>query len=267
MSLTYDQLRVLIGLKAGYCPNLSVDDFEGNQAAIVQMALDRGLNRFLECEINVRMGEREKHQWSFLTPVPTYSIPAGASSIVLPENFVEFLGDPVYDPGQSGTCERIRLEGADRALERLSWSQGTGRPNIGGVRALDDQAFGKTIWELVFHPVANADYQVKAPTKINALIPNQTTALVIGGSAHENTAIEACRAELVAILDDLDDGGKAEGRFQQFLSASIAHDRSQTAARMLPRITDPSMYDWRKFCVEAWCSEEPLLLYQGRNDW
>ncbi len=262
MSLTYDQLRASIGFKAGYAPTLSTSTFVGNQAALVEEIMRRGLRRWADPPM--LPGEHFKHQWSCLTPTLTLDLPSGATAIDLPANFVEFRSPLAYAPGASTLFPPLEIVGAEFVMKYASQATGSGRPRWGGVRVKDSQDVHVTAWELAIWPTADQDYQVKALTKIDPVIPGADDDIVIGGSAHEATILEACLCEAVAMLDDLDNNVDHESRFLSFLQASITHDRQVTAPQRLPRMVDSGLFDWRQWTVDAWCCD-PQMEYVGAS--
>jgi hypothetical protein len=260
MALTYATLRGRIGHKAGYAPSMSTSDFVGNQSTIVERALQAGLSRFYDPP--PLPGEREKHLWSFLTPTLTFDLIEGQYSYDLPDSFVAFMSPLAYAPGDNDAYPPIEVTGADTVQKLLGRSDDPGRPIVAGVRVKASHDIHVTAWELVLHPVPDGDYQVKAATKINPTVPGATGDVPLGGQPHENTIIAACIAELVAMLDDLDDGGKSEMRFMEFLRSSVSHDRQVTAAQTMGYNGNPSSDHWKD---RLWseCSTIPPILYNG----
>ncbi len=262
MSLTYDKLRARIGHKAGY--GLTVSSFVGNQASLVEQILERGLARFYDPP--VLPGERDKHQWSFLTPTITIDLVASQYAYPLPHGFASFMGPLMYAPGQNDFYPPIEIMGAEEVQRRLGYSDDTGRPCIGGIRVLNSIDIHKTAWELIVHPVPDAAYQVKGQAKLNPVLPGESDDVLLGGQPHENTIIEACLAETVAFLDDLDDGGSSERRFLEFLASSISHDRHVTGAQTVGYVGDPGLADWRDVSWGLFATD-PRLTFMGMSNW
>lgn len=257
MSLTYDDLRSRIGHKAGY--GLGVSSFDTDQSAQVEIILHNALNRV--CDPPLLPGMGEKHQWSFLTPSLTLDLLAGQYAYDLPAQFVAFMGPIVMAPGQNNWYPPIELVGAQEVERRLAEFDSTSRPCIAGVRTKPSQGVGATAWELIVHPTPDADYQVKAPIRINPTIPGQATDPLPGGQPHELMFVRACIAETVRALVDEGDGGLADRDFMEALQASISHDLRVTGAQRLPKNTDPGMaMDCDPYCYD-W--NVPALTYQG----
>lgn len=257
MSLTYDDLRSRIGEKAKY--GYIVQAFAPEEAARVEIILKNALNRFFDPMI--LPGESEKHQWSFLTPSLTIDLVEGQYAYDLPVQFVAFMGPLVMAPGQNNWYPPIEVLGAQEVERRLAEFDSNSRPCIAGVRIKNAQDQAETQWELIVHPTPDADYQVKAPIRINPTIPGAAGDIPLGGQPHDHTLVCACNAETVAHLADQGDGGQSEVRFIEALRSSVSHDRRVTGAHRLPKNTDPGSYD------DPYCASNfniPPLTYQNQ---
>jgi hypothetical protein len=254
MAITYDDLRARIGNKLGY--GYAKSDWTSNaqKTELVERCLKSGLSRFYDPP-----GD-PKHFWSFLRPTLTLDLVAGQYAYDLPANFVSFEGPLHHAPGQTDWYPPIQIAGAEQVQERLGESDDPGRPCIAGVRVKAAQDVSATAWELIVHPVPDANYQVKAATKINPTLPGQATDIPLGGQPHEQTLIEACLAEC-ELFDELEDRSHHQ-RFLECLQSSISHDRRVSGAQTLGYNGDPSNADVEHPWRDYW--NVPAVTYQGQ---
>ncbi len=262
--MTYNDLRERIGDKLGYGYDSSNWSSSNPKADRVAKILSLALSRFYDPA--PLPGERDKHQWSFLSPTLTLDLVADQYAYALPHNFAMFHGPLIHAPGNTNWYPPIKLMGAEYVQTRLGETNETGRPYYAGVRAKDGAAITKTVWELIVAPVPDQSYQVKASIKINPILPAVNDAwtadVPMGGQPHDRTLIEACYAEC-EMFDELSDKVH-NGMFVECLRSSVSHDRQVSSAHTLGYNGDPSV---SRYWRDGWDANVPALTYLNSSDW
>lgn len=236
--MTYDDVRDRIGDALGYGLSKSAWSGDSNRVERVERILEMGLGRFYNPP--VLPGERERWQWSFLTPTVNLQLETGVSTYDLPQNFVMFEGALTHAPGVTILYPKIRETGAERVRYELQNSGATGRPFMYGVRVKNNSGVGGTQWEMVVYPIPDEDYQVQGAMRINPVVPGADGDLPLGGQPHDQTVIEACLAEWE--LFDEYAGQAHQIRFMECLISSVSHDRNVSSPKAVGYFGDPGAY-------------------------
>jgi hypothetical protein len=218
--MTYDELRSRIGDMLAYGYDISIWSADAVKVERVERMLIGGLNRFYH---PVPVGGIEKYQWSFLEPTVQITFLEGQSVIDLPDNFSYIIGSIVYPPSTTSPYPKIPIIGAEDVQVELQTGTSEGRPLVAGVRVKDTQGLERVRWELVYAPVADADYQAKVRMAIQPVYPGAVGEVPLGGQPHEQTILEACLAE-VEMFEEFGDRRHTE-RYMESLASSISHDR------------------------------------------
>lgn len=246
--MTYDDLRSLIGDKLGY--GLSKSSWESNASKTtrVERILEAGLRRFYSPQ--TLPNERERHQWSFLSPTKTIDLLAGETTYALPADFVMFNGPLTYAPGVTVLYPPVREVGSEKVRYELQTSGATGRPVMFGTRVKDTTAIHTTEYEAIFFPIPDQDYQVLGEMQINPTLPGAVGDVPLGGQPHEASLIEACYAEW-ELFDEY--GGSAhQQRFLECLISSVSHDRQVSCQKTAGYMGDPSAYQYTTRDRHGW---------------
>jgi hypothetical protein len=264
MPITYDDLRARIGDKLGYGYAKSNWSSVAVKAERVERLLESALSRFYKPPVLVQMGEREQHQWSFLSPTLTLDLAASQYAYDLPSHFAMLNGPLIHMPGNTDWYQPIQVMGAEFVQTRLSEYSGTGRPQWCGVRVKAALEVHTTQWELIVAPMPDQRYQVKASITINPTVPGAIGDVPLGGQPHEQTLIEACLAEC-ELFEEFGEQ-KHQARFMECLIASVSHDRQVSSAHSLGYNGDPSTYG---HSLGGWCGvvDIPPLTYLGLDTW
>lgn len=232
MSITYDDLRDIIGDQLGYGVSSASWSANSDKTTRIERCLEGGLRRFYNPEA--------PHQWSFLFPVKDMQFEAGVYRYVLPADFAMLQTGhcPTYAPGDDSIWPPLAVTGAEVLWYRLQMDTASGRPRECAVQLATVSESVGTRYELLVYPVPDDAYVIKLPYQINPTIPGHDESVPLGGQPHEQTLIEACRAEAEA-FDEFSDG-RYEQRFMQRLQASIAHDQLVTMPFRLGQNIDRS---------------------------
>lgn len=236
MSLTITKTGLLgrIGRKLGYGRTSS--SFTSTQLADATAVLEDALRRFYEPDI--LPGEREKHQWSFLTPTLRFQFVENQFRVDLPEDFSMLNGPITYARGEDTVYPPIEIVGPQEIYKRQQQDDSAGRPQFAAVQVKAVDPVAGTRHELLLYPTSDDDYEVNLSYKVNPYSLDFDTALPLGGQAHVQTIIAACLAE-AAVFDELTDG-QDEARYIERLRSSISHDRRVFAPESLGLMREPS---------------------------
>lgn len=189
--------------------------------------------------ISVKGGQRLVyncgHDWSFLKPVATLTLPAGASTLPLPDDYAAADGpiqigvassssyyhslvlgpwQPIYQmesrqPGQTGipqyVCEQVTKGTTPTAGQRMV---------------------------LHFFPAADQDYQLNFAYRLNVDATSGALPYLYGGSQHSELFLAACKAAAERDIDNIP-AAAPNAVHQQSFAALLE------AAKMLDRRSKP----------------------------
>lgn len=217
MGVTYDDLRDIIGDQLGYGVSSTSWSADATKTERIERCLEGALRRFYVPDV--------PHQWTFLFPVKDMPLVEGVYRYVLPADFamLQTSHKPTFAPGEDAIFPSLDIMGPETLWYMLQQDESAGRPRICAIQLATAVDGIGTRYELLVYPVPDTDYILKLPYQINPIIPGADGAVPLGGQPHEQTVIEACRAEAEAF--DEFSNGRYEQRFQQRLAASIAHDQ------------------------------------------
>lgn len=218
LSLNKNQLLAVIGQAMGIGAN--PDTWTHGELSKATESLRSGLRRFYDPP--VIPGERNKHLWSFLEPVRVINLEAEKHTYDLPEDFAMLSGNLTYAPGTTVLYPEIKEIAESDIRYRLQHTVATGRPSVCATRVKDSAEDGKVLYEILFYPIPDQDYEVSIKYRFNPLNMASDVALPMGGQPHAQTIIEAC---LAAVEDYGGAPGVHSKRFMESLYSSISHDR------------------------------------------
>lgn len=218
MSVTYNDMRRHLANEAGY--DLALN-FDTNQSLRIEDWLPEALRLFYDPM--VLPGEREKHQWSFLTPTITLTTTADDATVQLPIDFAYLTGPLEFAPGSQVLYPPIQITSVDQIQKWQAYDTSSSRPRFAALRAMRGDPVANVQNELVFYPTPDDAYSLSARARLNPVFPGATTEVPLGGQPHEQTIIQACRA----VVERFNHGpGPETQRFTELLKSSISHDRA-----------------------------------------
>jgi hypothetical protein len=228
LTIAFRELQGEIGLFAGWGRGALVYDdpaWDARKQQAIDSATKKGMRRFYFSAM--MPGEPAAHDWSFLRPTAALSLPAGATSIQLPDDFAGIEGSGQIVAGvDEDRPHEIEVVGVGR-IRQLSTAAPTetGPPRyvavvpFKGTSPVAGQRF-----QLQVYPQADQAYTVDLEYY---LLPDYLTGALpfcYGGAVHSGTILEAC---LAAFERDMDDAMSVhEAHYQTLLAASISYDRN-----------------------------------------
>jgi hypothetical protein len=224
LNLAYKNLMGEVGFFLGYGRGALLGDVAWN--AQQQLAIDSvvasGLRQFYYPP--VAPGMTAPMNWSFLKPLMSLDLPAGAQTAQLPFDFGGVEGEMTILAPQNTTWFTIKI--CDEGQIRQEYSRFpnmTGRPLRAGVeqgkRPISDRSQTQLIF---FFPTADTDYTIQCQYYVNPDYLSGALPYAYGGPQHAETLLESCLAIAEQRLDD-----RAEVHSQKWmerLTASIGQD-------------------------------------------
>lgn len=171
-------------------------------------------------------GERFSHEWAFLKPIASLSIPSGASELELPDDFGGFAEGPITLSNSGGTLVNsvsLTGEGIVREAQERNGST-TGIPQlvalvpIKGVGVQRGQRFKLTLW-----PDADAAYTIKFPYIVLPEALTGAKPYSYGGAQHVETVMASCLERAEFYRDNR--RGVCFANWIERLTASVSIDR------------------------------------------
>lgn len=219
---TYLWLKREVGgyLGFGWNRNSWSHDQDGRVDSIVQS----GLKRFY-FPPPLPQGEgsppRPPHKWSFLCPKTTLPLSSGTQAYNLPADFSGILGEFNFSSGSSR--DRIAIVPEPQLRHLTVSNPQNGVPTHAAVRPKSSDSSAAQVWEVLFYPTPNATFTLEYRYTVVPPAIDSTNAYPLGGKQHSETILAACFYEAVQ-RERMDDGGMAQARFFERLSASVDLD-------------------------------------------
>ena len=175
-------------------------------------------------------GERDNHQWSFLTPTYRLALVSGKYTYDMPDTFSAINGDIRYAPNTGQCYPDIEVSSIDHVLNILEYSTDSYfAPTSAAFRVKEPDETAGTKWELVLAPAPPGGVEILIPFSVNPYQLDKSIELPLGGQPHSQTLIESCLAAA-----EIEMGGQSnihQNKFLVKLQASISHDRQATCPR------------------------------------
>ncbi len=232
LNLAVSEIQAKLGTFAGWGRGaLYGDDAWGStRQAIIDDATQSGLRRFYYPE--PAEGESQTYDWSFLRPTSNLSLPVGAQTIALPDDFQSAEG-PLTVLTSTTTSMPFLIRWINAGLLRQKYSM---TPIISGppLYAAIDPLRGTTgtqssRTQLLIYPMADQDYTLQCTYVINPDYLTGAAPYAYGGPEHAETILESCLAVMEKRLDDM--SGVHSEEFGRRLMASIGMDRKKKPQR------------------------------------
>lgn len=225
LSLKYGDLKAALGLFLGY--GRGTDKGDAAWSARVSSVLDElvksGLRQFYFPAPEDKGGV--SYEWSFLRPTTTLTLPSGADSIELPDDFGGFDGSISVSTEGNETGVPLELTSMARIRQtRAEFTTTTGRPIWGavdprkGTSLNAGQRFG-----LEVYPTADREYTLDCAYVIHPEALSGDRPYAYGGLNHAETIQAAIIAAGELYLDDK--RGERWQYFMERLATSISQDR------------------------------------------
>jgi hypothetical protein len=234
LTITNEELEGYVGREFGYGD--ADGSFVGEQADDVARAIATGKRAFYH--------NSYAYDWSFLTPVRTFTLTENVSRFDLPADLAILHGPIHFAIGSEEVRRPITLTSPEHVQYQLQRTSTTGLPEISGYRPKshdEGSALASISYELLVYPIPDDDYEVALRYTINPLAPTVDTLLPIGDQFHVQTLIEAC---LAAVERFNGESGIHEAKFQELLAGSIKHDQQVRAPEFLGQNRDTSDHHW-----------------------
>lgn len=171
------------------------------------------------------------HNWSFLRPFATLTIPADSYSAPLPEDFGGFEG-PILVQGDSPN-RYLPIEVTNIGLlehQIAAYQVTTGPPRMAAERVLKETTPQRSnLSELVVWPMTDQEYTVRVDYYYQPDILSGTSRFPPGGSTHSELFKAAALAAAEIFKDN--ERGPMWAHFMERLAASIGEDRKRKGQR------------------------------------
>jgi hypothetical protein len=218
------ELQAEVGSFLGYGRGANFDDEEWDKRS--QQAIDSiiasGLHKFYFPP--VLPSDTKAHEWSFLKPVATLTLPVAANHILLPADFGGLSGELILST-PTGQREPVPVVGVGMIeRQRALTDSMTGMPRMAAIRPIvgTSRQQGQR-FQLDVYPAADVEYTFEMAY---TLAPNVLTAqhpYPYGGPVHRETILESCLAVAESRQDD--QASLHRGLFMEQLASSVSHDR------------------------------------------
>ncbi len=238
LSLKYGELAATTGFMLGYGRGNTAPytdpAWSAVQAQNVEDCLRNGQRMLLYPPI--LEGEGASHDWSFLRPVCTLSLPAGSQYIHLPDDFGSWEGQIQLAATMAQAWFPINVTGVGQILKQYTlWPSASGRPELACVEPIKGtSATAGQRFQMHFWPQADTTYTLQGQYYVNPDAINFAFPYTLGGSAHAETYREACLAAAERFLDD--SMSVHDALFKERLAASVSIDRRGQAQTFGPNL-------------------------------
>lgn len=183
LALSYDDIRRRVGKERGY--RTDIEDWEAQEKEDIEFCLRDGSDWFYL---------RANHDWSFLSPLATITLPDGEQEVELPWDFGFPTDECIYFEDMLGRSIRIVADGV--ILRKRQDNAGTtGRPMMAAV--VTQSKPGIRVGQqskLIYWPEADDDYTVQIRYSIIPAALSAATPTPYGGAQHAGTLLECCLA-------------------------------------------------------------------------
>ena len=170
-------------------------------------------------------GERFAHEWSFLKPTGSVTLPSGDSEVAMPDDFAGFDGPVTITTSGTTVSGTLTLVG-EQLVRQAQAENGstTGQPQmvalvpVKGTTVKEGQRFKLLVW-----PAADAAYVLSFPY---VLLPDAITGArpyAYGGAQHVETVLASCLERAEFYRDN--QRGVCWANWMDRLAASVSIDR------------------------------------------
>jgi len=233
LSLSYGQIAARVGHHLGYGRGATSPYTDVAWTSRQQVDIDEIMQSGLRSFYFPPAGQDGSvYDWSFLKPLATLQLAAGAQTIPMPDDFAGLDGQVTLAPALAQVWFPIDIVGEGVIRQAYSaMPSAIGRPckcalqPIKGTTGTQGQRF-----QLFFWPQADSSYNVQFTYY---LLPDYLTGAFpfpLGGMSLAECLLESCLAKAEQQLDDT--MGVHTQAFQQMLEAGMAADRKRKAQKL-----------------------------------
>lgn len=211
LATTFDEIRSRIGKALGY--GTGKDSWTDRQIEDITFALKDGQRMFYN---------ESSHDWSFLKPVESFTIPSGVDEVRLPSRF-GFLASRIYFAADENVGPELIVESAPKVLARRQQDETSTGPPI--VAAIDERKPGETHGQqkyLMVWPTTDAAYTLRMQYSVLVDELTEDSPHPWGGAAHAKTITHACLAAAEQMSGTI---GIETALYERALRGSIDFDR------------------------------------------
>lgn len=167
-------------------------------------------------------GETRGHKWSFIEPTSTVTTTASTSTVALPVDCVNVLGDMTYD-SDTWSCSIRQVN--EEMLRKFQQGAGdsTGKPQYFCLRMNTSVGDIGQRGTITFFPTPDAAYTLTFRRTWIPVPMSDSHPWPLGGALHSDTIMQSIRAYAENMRDGME--GIETKRFMVRLAASVALDR------------------------------------------
>jgi hypothetical protein len=218
-------LKASVGLFLGFGRGADKGDtaWTTKQSALIDDIVASGEHQFYYPP--PLQGASGSYDWSFLKPVASLTLPSGANTVRMPDDFGGFEGQVTVSAAAGQSYYPVDLTGVGSVYAQQSRLPSTaGRPQlcclepVKGTTMASGQRAQLRVW-----PLADAEYTLQFQYYVLPDAMTDATPYALGGMAHAETLLESCLAIAEQRLDDA--SGVHTAKFMERLAASVSLDR------------------------------------------
>lgn len=211
---TYNEIREEVGLLRGYGTDITAWSTE--QAKHVEIALRRGTEKFYK---------GAGHDWNFLKPLETLTLPDGSQELLLPKSFAYLIGQ-IYFDGSNAGCP-LKVENDAVVLRRRNSAvTATGIPQYACITPTETGQTHGQRQLLSYWPTADQDYTITLRYSLLPEALSTSNPHPYGAEYHSNAILEACLSASEQLDGNL---GIHTILYQQALAGAMELDRKTKA--------------------------------------
>lgn len=227
LEMTTDELASQVGVFLGWGPGAQFGGPAWNTQKEAQLqGIVRSGYRQVLVPPSLSPGE-PTYDWSFLKPIGTISVPAGAEDVPMPDDFGGIEGQiSVTQDGQSSFWPIQTTNDGRLTAMRAETPTRTGRPIWAAVTPIKGTAAGRgQRWKLLLYPTTDEAYTLQFPYYVSPSLLDGRHQYLLGGPQMAELYLESCLAIAEQRLDD--QVGVHTQKFMQMLAAAIGADRKR----------------------------------------
>lgn len=205
---------------------------------------------------HVLPGERQQHEWSFLTPWATIVTQESIADYDLPEDFGGLTDDITFLSENTGPCPiKIVSDTMIRRYQQRSQNV-SGFPSYACVVPAPSDGSRPQVWQITFAPTPDGQYELRMRYRSNPNQITESTPYPLGGQPTADALIASVLASAESKLNDTQ--GVRYMEYVEKLKAAVSWDRTHNSGS-LGYCGDPSVFSYDE---DGW-QQNTKLLYNG----